>query len=1043
MQKFKRKIIAAIALIAIIMTVSSAFTVLFASADTPRYNDNLTNSYNIENTVITSKTGTIVPRDFGDLLQYEWPSSGQNSARTRFSAGPGPDTPSIAWQIPAGGSGTVTTWKGVAYYYQMFQTLSNSPLEPNATGQYPRAGGTVFAVNALTGAPIWSNSQPLPTYIFYPTVDIINDNYLVVTAATGLVGMNAKTGAIAWIIDGIYPVLGPGAGRYFPSLWIPEHNEILVRAQNLNGVNGNITAYDLNDGSQKPTIKWEYPYAEPVEMQAYGNGVVFIGSSTWSAFGLNATTGKLIWYQPIEEQLYFSGIYADGYFYTGGGDRFLYKFNSLTGEIVGTHDYGSFGFVAQGGAYGYGRYYTQFINYTGLYISAFDGNTLQELWSYAIPLYQGISQSYIQPAVADGKVWVYAYPGNRGAGVSARADLYCFDAFTGAVLYTIPFNTATPIVSYGKLYTYGNGYVTAFGNAPADWAHWRGPDGTGVAYNQSGPNELNERWRFRTGGAVTAPVIAAQGKVFVGSYDQNYYALNASTGALIWNFTTGYRIYSAPTYLNDVLYTGADDGYVYALNAKTGQVKWKTLITSKVHQVFGPGVQLRSSPIVDGGSLFVGSLDGNVYKLNIANGAVQWKVPTGGPIAGSPVVRNGNLFIGSTDRYIYSIRESDGFVNWKYLTPRGTNQSIGLEVGFCATPVVAQGLVFSGVNYDYKANTADGFVALNETTGARVYGIRQDNNVVGSYFNYNAPVYYNGMFFDADGNRGKVYNATNGAEISFTYVGHEPLSSYVMAENLGVRGNSVVKSPRLYFGTSLYVEYAYDASNASNLVKTGFYTAAAQVASTAAIYNNQLFIGSGDFNIYALGDDPAQATSIMAGTDQSSINQGQSISVIGALTGTKGETSTGAFWGGNGGIPNANITVSLRGPKGEAVDVPATTDNSGVFTISYTPTSAGNWNVLAWWNGYNFGTHGYQGTQGNSASFTVVAPATPTPPPTQTPSPSASATPTPTQSPTTSPSVVPTAPSGAVSSETVYIAIAAVVIIVVAAAAAVLLRRRK
>ena len=59
----------------------------------------------------------------------------------------------------------------------------------------------------------------------------------------------------------------------------------------------------------------------------------------------------------------------------------------------------------------------------------------------------------------------------------------------------------------------------------------------------------------------------ANGVVYVGSTDNNTYALNASTGALLWKYTTGI-VESSPAVVNGVVYIGGYDGNVYAFGLK-------------------------------------------------------------------------------------------------------------------------------------------------------------------------------------------------------------------------------------------------------------------------------------------------------------------------------------------------------------------------------------------------------------------------------------------------------------------------------------------
>jgi PGF-CTERM protein len=56
-----------------------------------------------------------------------------------------------------------------------------------------------------------------------------------------------------------------------------------------------------------------------------------------------------------------------------------------------------------------------------------------------------------------------------------------------------------------------------------------------------------------------------KGVVYVGSADNNTYALNATTGALVWNYTTGSFVVSSPAVSNGVVYVGSFDHNVYAI----------------------------------------------------------------------------------------------------------------------------------------------------------------------------------------------------------------------------------------------------------------------------------------------------------------------------------------------------------------------------------------------------------------------------------------------------------------------------------------------
>ena len=57
--------------------------------------------------------------------------------------------------------------------------------------------------------------------------------------------------------------------------------------------------------------------------------------------------------------------------------------------------------------------------------------------------------------------------------------------------------------------------------------------------NVKNVRNLNLKWSYTTGSHVVSSPAVANGVVYVGSEDDNVYALNASTGAKLWSYTTG------------------------------------------------------------------------------------------------------------------------------------------------------------------------------------------------------------------------------------------------------------------------------------------------------------------------------------------------------------------------------------------------------------------------------------------------------------------------------------------------------------------------
>jgi hypothetical protein len=116
----------------------------------------------------------------------------------------------------------------------------------------------------------------------------------------------------------------------------------------------------------------------------------------------------------------------------------------------------------------------------------------------------------------------------------------------------------------------------------------------------------DEIWRFETGNFVQLSPTVVDGTVFVGSADNNVYALDATDGTEQWRFDTGKAVFSSPTVVDGTVFVGTDDKNVYALDANDGTEQWR----------FETAAIVRSSPTVVNGTVFVGSQDNNMYALD-------------------------------------------------------------------------------------------------------------------------------------------------------------------------------------------------------------------------------------------------------------------------------------------------------------------------------------------------------------------------------------------------------------------------------------------
>jgi outer membrane protein assembly factor BamB len=205
-----------------------------------------------------------------------------------------------------------------------------------------------------------------------------------------------------------------------------------------------------------------------------------------------------------------------------------------------------------------------------------------------------------------------------------------------------------------------------------------------------------ERWRFKTGedhetfnqtGIQASPAVA-NGIVYFGCRDSNFYAVDASSGKQLWAYNNkgSWVISSAAIREGKVYFATSDTGLVHALDAKTG---------ASVFSVDFNHWPMFSSPALAGNTLYIGSNQGRLLAIDLKAQKLGWmfgteaakkngpaftdgkgapnyqaafgdsfyddivsgvqKMLTNGAMLSSPVVAGDTVIVGSTDGTLYAI----------------------------------------------------------------------------------------------------------------------------------------------------------------------------------------------------------------------------------------------------------------------------------------------------------------------------------------------------------------------------------------------------
>jgi outer membrane protein assembly factor BamB/tRNA A-37 threonylcarbamoyl transferase component Bud32 len=166
------------------------------------------------------------------------------------------------------------------------------------------------------------------------------------------------------------------------------------------------------------------------------------------------------------------------------------------------------------------------------------------------------------------------------------------------------------------------------------------------------------QWRFATDGGICGTPVLWKHLVIVGSEDFDVYALQAANGKKAWTYRTWQHVRSSPRVYGEALYIGSDDGFLHALEARSGRPLWR----------FRAWRPVRSSAAFADGLVYFGSDDERLYAVDALSGQEKWRFAALGGITSSPAVGNGLVYVGALDFVVYALDARMGWVAWRERT---------------------------------------------------------------------------------------------------------------------------------------------------------------------------------------------------------------------------------------------------------------------------------------------------------------------------------------------------------------------------------------
>jgi len=312
-------------------------------------------------------------------------------------------------------------------------------------------------------------------------------------------------------------------------------------------------------------------------------------------------------------------------------------------------------------------------------VVAINSSTQSKQWDYGITPATTI---YTTPIVHGGLVYVGTYSGKLYAlSVAEGVDMWVrpTEGYIGAIV-------GNPVIADETIYiSSSDGMVYALDTTRAGAQKWKSQpladklwtsptlmgdalyvstlDGHIYALSLETGDSLE--WSFKSeAGFASSPVIY-EGVIYVGSFDDNLYAVRIGGSEPLWRFAGGKWFWAAPLVSEGVVYAGCLDGKLYAIGAETGEELWQF----ESRDAGGKRVRIVSSPVLMDNLLIVVDEAGTVYVFDLdgglANEGVPWRaIPIGADVRSPFCAHEGLVYVRGEDNWLYAVDVDQGEVSW-------------------------------------------------------------------------------------------------------------------------------------------------------------------------------------------------------------------------------------------------------------------------------------------------------------------------------------------------------------------------------------------
>ena len=372
---------------------------------------------------------------------------------------------------------------------------------------------------------------------------------------------------------------------------------------------------------------------------------------------------------------------------------------------------------------------------------------------------------------------------------------------------------------------------------------------SGRSQFDTGDNPGQLKWAFKTGAAIySSPVIGADGTIYFGSNDRNFYALTPD-GRLKWKFATDDLIMSSPAIGADgTIYFGGERNFrrehwlhwLFALNPD-GTIKWKFASDTYLGRI--------QSPVIGrDGTIYAGSDTGGLFAIH-PNGKLKWTLNTERTNVAPAIGRDGTIYVRTRDVDDLKAVTPDGHLKWEF-------SSRPFCGDFCYSPAIGRdGTIYVG---GLNAVNPNGTLKWSFDVHPEYSEFDDSSPAIGPdgtiYAGYRNSTFVGDRTYHGQG-RTHLYAVSSGGQLRWSF------------ETNGAVGSAAVGADgTIYVGSWDYHLYAL---NPNGTQKWAFTTDAEVKSSPAIGRDGTVYVGCEDGSLYAIGTSsskpvphPAQARTV-------------------------------------------------------------------------------------------------------------------------------------------------------------------------------------